>query len=171
MRALLAPLLATLLLFSPVAAEAPHTLRDWATAVGLPQTVDVLWEEGAPDGFYIPEQDVCIFGVICSHVGDTIVVSAPRSWPRQWVLVILYHEIGHWEQSRERVPRDEWDADLRGIRMLCEQGFNGPELVAELFEYMTPYVVINAGTHGNHYQRIKHAREQRCNGAPHEVQA
>jgi hypothetical protein len=74
-----------------------------------------VFEVDEPNGMYSPAL-------------HAIALWQPAGFPDRWMLVILYHEIGHWQQDvtgiiheLESVER-EWDADVRGARLGCAAG-------------------------------------------------
>jgi hypothetical protein len=118
-----------LLLFTVGNAQAMTT--DQATQAardaGFPGQVYVF-EVDEPNGMYSPSL-------------QAIALWQPAGFPDRWMLVILYHEIGHWQQDVTGVihalaPVDrEWDADVRGARLGCERGI-GLADIAALWSWM-----------------------------------
>lgn len=87
---------------------------------------DVIVRESSgsfPNGFY-------------SFIQDTIVLVQPAGFPDRWMLLILYHEIGHAQQFETGVfsqmgeVEREWDADVRGQRMACQHGLTMADFAA-----------------------------------------
>ena len=146
-----------------VSEPAPHSLRTFATEAGLPTDFELVQETGDFNAYFTLGGTACVW-FYCVEVPPHIFVSAPATWPREWVLAALYHEIGHYQQYREGLGPDEWDADLRSAKQLCSMGLNGPELVAGMLAHITPLVKIESPRHGNHYRRIDNLRSRGCNG-------
>jgi hypothetical protein len=143
------------------AENAPHNLRTSATEAGLPTDFELVEGDGDFEAYFTTGGSMCMI-FMCIEVPPHISVTAPADWPYGWKLAALYHEIGHYEQYRENVPREEWDADLRSAKRLCALGMNGPELVAGMLAHITPRVKIESPRHGNHYRRIEHLRGYGC---------
>jgi hypothetical protein len=170
---LLAAFLLVLAAFSaPAAANAPHNLRTFALEAGLPAAYDVrlIADTDSPNGAFWPGGTVC-FLWSCEEVGPLVYVWAPSDWPREWVLAVLLHEVGHYHQHQEgligRAPSAwlEWDADRRSIRALCALGLNGPELHARMLaDLWRRGGVVDSRSHGNLFARIEHARSRNCQG-------
>jgi hypothetical protein len=152
------------------AENAPHNLRTFATEAGLPTDFEIDYEEGDPEAYYTNGGIVCIMFFLCMEMQPHIYVSMPADWPREYVLVALFHEIGHYHQRSNGQELSEWGADEFAVRHLCSLGMNGPELVAGALSALTPYVEIESPRHGNHYRRVDNARSRGCNGRGLEMQ-
>jgi hypothetical protein len=172
MRLLAALLLVLAAAFSaPAAANTPHNLRTFARDAGLPDSIEVaLVASDTPNGAFWHGGIACVW-LLCQEVPPFVAVLAPASWPREWVLAVLLHEVGHYHQHQEgligRAPSAwlEWDADRRSIRALCALGLNGPELHAGMLaDLWRRGGVVDSFSHGNLFARIEHARSRNCQG-------
>lgn len=151
-----------------ISEPAPHSLRTFATEAGLPTDFEIVYEVAASEpefnAWFTTGGQVCMMFFFCMEVPPHVYVSAPATWPREWVLAALFHEIGHYHQYRTGRAPDEWDADEYAARHLCSIGLNGPELVAGMLSQITYLVKIESPRHGNHYRRIDNVRSRGCNG-------
>ena len=165
MKTILATVFAVLLTALPLAADPPHDVRSWAREAGLPNSFELLYEEGDFQAYFTTGGVACLMGpFLCMEYPPHIYVSAPKEWPREFLLFLLYHEIGHYHQVRLGLHTGEWNADEFAVRLLCDQGLNGPELAAGALSSITPLVNLDSPAHGNHYQRIDNVRSMRCGG-------
>jgi hypothetical protein len=165
-RRLLAALLLCLVSTYAAADTKPHDLRSFARDAGLPDSVELtLVESETINGYFWRGRLLCQW-FVCTYVDPFIGVLAPADWPREWVLAILFHEVGHYHQIREGVEPDEWDADVRSIRELCRLGLDGPAIHAEMLRAVWEQggIVEDSPTHGNIFGRIENAGSRDCAG-------
>jgi hypothetical protein len=163
-----AALLVSLLSAPAHASLTEAELRPYATAAGLPADFRLEVDEAELNGYFTMGGITCSM-FYCARYPPHIMVGA--GGPLEYVLAILFHEIGHYHQVVEGARDDEWDADRRGISALCRAGFNGPEVMAAFLRAIAGDVIVDSRSHGNHYRRVDHARAQRCGGLPAENSA
>ena len=143
---LLACLFALLVCLLPIAASSAENpaqdLRSYARLAGLPDSVEIRVEPGIGsmvNAGYWRGGPVCVFMFFCSNEPEFIILALPESWPLQWKVAVLYHEIGHYVQYHAGTLRDidqgvgtEWEADRWAAdQMTALLGWSGPQVAGD----------------------------------------
>lgn len=147
-------------------------LRTAALGAGLPASYEVV-RIVADDvnGFHFGGGLLCVLWG-CFEAPPTVGVIAPADWPQEWVLAILFHEVGHavlgHDPDTHAGALDEWEADRYSAAELCRLGYNGPALNAEALTQVllrSPEGVwAGSPSHGSLVARIRDIGDRTCSG-------
>ena len=156
---------AAALLFAAPSAASVHY------GIEVPDEIEVVYpaaEPGEPNGGFLSPGTYCSWFYCEVNTTPTIYLWHGAGVPDSIMRMILWHEIGHYDQwkrmgeayrpwYRENPVRAEWDADVYQIRASCEAGIDPTRTIWDMWSWVFLDGYEGDDNHGTLLERIEHA--------------